>query len=176
MNMELCRRLGLEKDNYSVSIPLGATINMAGAAVTITVMAMAAAASLGITVDPVMAFILSVLAAISACGASGVAGGSLLLIPLACSLFGIGNDVAMQMVAIGFIIGVIQDSMETAINSPSDVIFTATAEYRAMAKKGLTFKMGRDASGPEPQNAIGATNFDEPSQKAEQEALQDENQ
>ena len=176
VNMELCRRLGLEKDNYSVSIPLGATINMAGAAVTITVMAMAAAASLGITVDPVMAFILSVLAAISACGASGVAGGSLLLIPLACSLFGIGNDVAMQMVAIGFIIGVIQDSMETAINSSSDVIFTATAEYRAMAKKGLTFKMGRDASGPEPQNALGATSFDEPSQKAEQEALQDENQ
>lgn len=176
VNMELCRRLGLEKDNYSVSIPLGATINMAGAAVTITVMAMAAAASLGISVDPVMAFILSVLAAISACGASGVAGGSLLLIPLACSLFGIGNDVAMQMVAIGFIIGVIQDSMETAINSSSDVIFTATAEYRAMEKKGLTFKMGRDASGPEPQNALGATNFDEPSQKAEQEAFQNENQ
>lgn len=161
VNMELCRRLGLEKDNYSVSIPLGATINMAGAAVTITVMTMCAAASLGITVDPVMAFLLSVLSAIAACGASGVAGGSLLLIPLACSLFGIGNDVAMQMVAIGFIIGVVQDSMETAINSSSDVIFTATAEYRAMEKKGLAFEMGKDASGPEPQNAVDATNFDE---------------
>lgn len=161
VNMELCRRLGLEKDNYSVSIPLGATINMAGAAVTITVMTMCAAASLGLSVDPVMAFLLSVLSAVAACGASGVAGGSLLLIPLACSLFGIGNDVAMQMVAIGFIIGVVQDSMETAINSSSDVIFTATAEYRAMKKKGLPFEMGKDASGPEPANAIGATNFDE---------------
>ena len=159
VNMELCRRLGLEKDNYSVSIPLGATINMAGAAVTITVMTMCAAASLGMTVDPVMAFLLSVLSAVAACGASGVAGGSLLLIPLACSLFGISNDVAMQMVAIGFIIGVVQDSMETAVNSSSDVIFTATAEYRAMKKKGLPFEMGKDASGPEPQNALGATNF-----------------
>lgn len=159
VNMELCRRLGLEKDNYSVSIPLGATINMAGAAVTITVMTMCAAASLGMSVDPVMAFLLSVLSAVAACGASGVAGGSLLLIPLACSLFGIGNDVAMQMVAIGFIIGVVQDSMETAVNSSSDVIFTATAEYRAMKKKGLPFEMGKDASGPEPQNALGATNF-----------------
>lgn len=159
VNMELCRRLGLEKDNYSVSIPLGATINMAGAAVTITVMTMAAAYSLGLSVDPVMAFVLSVLAAVSACGASGVAGGSLLLIPLACSLFGISNDVAMQIVAIGFIISVIQDSMETAVNSSSDVIFTATAEYRAMEKKGIPFQMGKDASGPQPTNAQGATDL-----------------
>jgi serine/threonine transporter len=159
VNMELCRRLGLEKDNYSVSIPLGATINMAGAAVTITVMTMCAAASLGLSIEPFMAVVLCVLAAVSACGASGVAGGSLLLIPLACSLFGISNDVAMQMVAIGFVIGVIQDSMETAINSSSDVIFTAAAEYRAMGKKGLSFEMGKDASGPEPENAVGSTNF-----------------
>ncbi|MEG1830180.1 MAG: serine/threonine transporter SstT [Raoultibacter sp.] len=136
VNMELCRKLGLDKDNYSVSIPLGATINMAGAAVTITVMTMAAAHTLGIAVDFPSAVILSVLAAVSACGASGVAGGSLLLIPLACSLFGIPNDVAMQVVAIGFIIGVIQDSCETALNSSSDVLFTATAEYRTWKKQG----------------------------------------
>ena len=145
VNMELCRKLGLDKDNYSVSIPLGATINMAGAAVTVTVMAMAAAHTLGVSVDPVTAVVLSALAAASACGASGVAGGSLLLIPLACSLFGIGNDVAMQVVAIGFIIGVVQDSCETALNSSSDVLFTATAEYRAWRREGRDFRLGRDA-------------------------------
>ena len=140
VNMELCRKLGLDKDNYSVSIPLGATINMAGAAVTIAVMTMAAAHTLDISVDPITAVILCVLAAVSACGASGVAGGSLLLIPLACSLFGIGNDVAMQVVAIGFI----QDSCETALNSSSDVLFTATAEYRRMNADGEDFKLGKD--------------------------------
>ncbi|WP_251212340.1 serine/threonine transporter SstT [Adlercreutzia murintestinalis] len=145
INMELCRKLGLNKDNYSVSIPLGATINMAGAAVTITVMTMAAAHTVGLTVDPLTAIILCVLAAVSACGASGVAGGSLLLIPLACSLFGMDTTVAMEVVAIGFIIGVVQDSCETALNSSSDVLFTATAEYRAMAKAGKSYRMGKDA-------------------------------
>ncbi len=142
VNMELCRKLGLDKDNYSVSIPLGATINMAGAAVTISVMAMMAAHTMGIAIDLPTAVILSVLAAVSACGASGVAGGSLLLIPLACSLFGIGNDVAMQVVGIGFIIGVIQDSCETALNSSSDVLFTATAEYREWRKQGKEVTFG----------------------------------
>lgn len=142
VNMELCRKLGLDKDNYSVSIPLGATINMAGAAVTIAVMTMAAANTLGIAVDLPTAVILCVLAAVSACGASGVAGGSLLLIPLACSLFGIGNDIAMQVVAIGFIIGVIQDSCETGLNSSSDVLFTATAEYREWRKQGKEVTFG----------------------------------
>ena len=142
VNMELCRKLGLDKDNSSVSIPLGATINMAGAAVTIAVMTMAAANTLGIAVDLPTAVILCVLAAVSACGASGVAGGSLLLIPLACSLFGIGNDIAMQVVAIGFIIGVIQDSCETGLNSSSDVLFTATAEYRTWNKEGRSYKAG----------------------------------
>ena len=136
VNMELCRKLKLDKDIYSVSIPLGATINMGGAAVTITVMAMAASNTLGIAVDLPTAVILSVLAAVSACGASGVAGGSLMLIPLACSLFGIGNDIAMQVVAVGFIIGVIQDSCETALNSSTDVLFTAAAEYRERRKNG----------------------------------------
>ena len=136
VNMELCRKLKLDKDVYSVSIPLGATINMGGAAVTITVMAMAASHTLGIPVDLPTAVILSVLAAVSACGASGVAGGSLMLIPLACSLFGIGNDIAMQVVAVGFIIGVIQDSCETALNSSTDVLFTAAAEYRERRKNG----------------------------------------
>ncbi len=136
VNMELCRKLKLDKDVYSVSIPLGATINMGGAAVTITVMAMAASHTLGISVDLPTAVILSVLAAVSACGASGVAGGSLMLIPLACSLFGIGNDIAMQVVAVGFIIGVIQDSCETALNSSTDVLFTAAAEYRERRKNG----------------------------------------
>ncbi|MCW8833205.1 MAG: serine/threonine transporter SstT, partial [Colwellia sp.] len=117
VNMELCRRLELHEDTYSISIPLGATINMAGAAITITVLTLAAAHSLHIEVDFSTAILLSVVASISACGASGVAGGSLLLIPLACSLFGINNDIAMQVVAIGFIIGVIQDSAETALNS-----------------------------------------------------------
>lgn len=142
VNMQLCRRLGLDKDNYSVSIPLGATINMAGAAVTISVMAMCAAHTMGIAIDIPTAVILSVLSAVSAAGASGVAGGSLLLIPLACSLFGISNDIAMQVVAIGLIIGVIQDSCETALNSSSDVLFTATSEYREWAREGRTFTMG----------------------------------
>ena len=145
VNMELCRKLGLDKDNYSVSIPLGATINMAGAAVTISVMAMAAAHTMGVSIDLPTAVILSALAAVSACGASGVAGGSLLLIPLACSLFGIGNDVAMQVVAIGFIIGVVQDSCETALNSSSDVLFTATSEYREWRKAGKEITFGEDA-------------------------------
>lgn len=136
MNMALCERLGLNKDNYSVSIPLGATINMDGAAITITVMTLATANTLGITVDLPTAVILSVLATTSACGASGVAGGSLLLIPLACSLFGISNDIAMQTVGVGFIIGVIQDSVETALNSSSDVVMTATAELYQRRKAG----------------------------------------
>lgn len=125
VNMALCEKLGLPKDTYAVSIPLGATINMAGAAITITVLAMAAVHTLGIEVDLATALLLSVVATISACGASGVAGGSLLLIPLACSLFGISNDIAMQVVAVGFIIGVLQDSAETALNSSTDVLFTA---------------------------------------------------
>lgn len=128
VNMALCRKLGLHEDTYSVSIPLGATINMAGAAITITILALAAAHTQGIQVDFGMALLLSLVATISACGASGVAGGSLLLIPLACSLFGIDNDVAMQVVAVGFIIGVIQDSCETALNSSTDVLFTAAAD------------------------------------------------
>lgn len=130
VNMALCEKLGLDKDTYSVSIPLGATINMAGAAVTISVLSLAAVHTLGIAVDIPTAIILSVLSAVSACGASGVAGGSLLLIPLACSLFGIPNDVAMQVVGVGFIVGVIQDSAETALNSSTDVLFTAAAEFR----------------------------------------------
>ncbi|HBT94855.1 MAG TPA: serine/threonine transporter SstT [Coriobacteriia bacterium] len=142
VNMELCRKLGLNKDTYSVSIPLGATINMAGAAVTIAVMSMAAVYTLGITVDPVSAILLCVLAAVSACGASGVPGGSLLLIPLACSLFGVSNDIAMQVVSVGLIIGVIQDSCETAINSSSDALFTATAEYRIWKRGGKEFTPG----------------------------------
>ena len=136
INMQLCERLGLEKDFYSVSIPLGATINMDGAAVTITVMTLAVCNTMGIAVDIPTAILLSVLATLGACGASGVAGGSLLLIPLACSLFGINNDVAMQAVAVGFIIGVIQDSVETALNSSGDVLFTATAEYHDRMKAG----------------------------------------
>jgi serine/threonine transporter len=127
VNMQLCERLGLHKDTYSVSIPLGATINMGGAAITITVLTLAAVNTLGIVVDVPTAILLSLLAAICACGASGVAGGSLLLIPLACSLFGISNDLAMQVVAVGFIIGVVQDSTETALNSSTDVLFTAAS-------------------------------------------------
>jgi serine/threonine transporter len=129
VNMALCKKLNLHEDTYSVSIPLGATINMAGAAITITVLSLAAAHSLNITIDFGTALLLAVVASISACGASGVAGGSLLLIPLACSLFGINNDVAMQVVAIGFIIGVIQDSAETALNSSTDVVFSAAASH-----------------------------------------------
>ncbi|ARU89205.1 serine/threonine transporter SstT [Pseudomonas sp. M30-35] len=127
VNLQLCQRLGLHEETYSVSIPLGATINMAGAAITITVLTLAAVHTLGITIDLPTAILLSLLASISACGASGVAGGSLLLIPLACSLFGIPNDVAMQVVAVGFIIGIVQDSAETALNSSTDALFTAAA-------------------------------------------------
>ncbi|MBQ0066369.1 MAG: serine/threonine transporter SstT [Firmicutes bacterium] len=136
VNMELCKKLGLDEDNYSVSIPLGSAINMDGAAITITIMTLAAANTLGIHVDIPTAIILSILSAISACGASGIAGGSLLLIPVACSLFGIPNDIAMQVVGVGFIIGVIQDSCETALNSSSDVLLTATAEFMQWRKKG----------------------------------------
>ena len=136
VNMTLCDDLGLDRDTYSVSIPLGATINMAGAAVTISVLTLAAVNTLGIPVDFGTALILSILAAVSACGASGVAGGSLLLIPLAASLFGIPNDVAMQVVGVGFIIGVLQDSFETALNSSTDVLFTATAEFAKRRKEG----------------------------------------
>jgi serine/threonine transporter len=125
VNLALCERLDLEKDTYALSIPLGATINMGGAAITITVLTLAATHTLGIDVDLVTAMLLSVVAALSACGASGVAGGSLLLIPLSCSLFGISNDVAMQVVAVGFVISVLQDSAETALNSSTDVVFTA---------------------------------------------------
>ncbi|WP_024301361.1 serine/threonine transporter SstT [Pseudogulbenkiania sp. MAI-1] len=127
VNMNLCKKLGLNEDTYSVSIPLGATINMAGAAITISVLSLAAVHTLGIAVDLPTALLLSVVSTIAACGASGVAGGSLLLIPMACSLFGISNDVAMQVVAVGFIIGVVQDSAETALNSSTDVLFTAAA-------------------------------------------------
>ena len=127
VNLQLCQRLGLHEETYSVSIPLGATINMAGAAITISVLTLAAVHTLGIAVDLPTALLLSLLAAVSACGASGVAGGSLLLIPLACSLFGIPNEVAMQVVAVGFIIGIVQDSAETALNSSTDALFTAAA-------------------------------------------------
>ena len=143
VNMELCEKLELDEDCYSVSIPLGSTINMAGASVTITVMALAAVHTLGISVDIPTAIILSILAAASACGASGVAGGSLLLIPLACSLFGIPNDVAMQVVGVGFIIGVVQDSCETALNSSSDVLFAAAAEYRKWRLEGREITYGK---------------------------------
>ena len=144
VNMQLCKNLKLHEDTYSVSIPLGATINMGGAAITITVMTLAAVNTLGIQVDIATALILSVVAAVSACGASGVAGGSLLLIPLACSLFGIPNEVAMQVVAVGFIIGVIQDSVETALNSSTDVVFTATACIAAK-QNGSTVVSGQKA-------------------------------
>lgn len=136
VNMALCEQLGLDRDMYSVSIPLGSTINMNGAAVTISVMTMACANTLGIHVDIPSAIVLCILSALAACGSSGVAGGSLLLIPMACSLFGISNEIAMQVVAIGFIIGVVQDSLETALNSSGDVLWTATAEYRSWKKNG----------------------------------------
>ena len=135
VNMKLCKDLGLDSDTYSVSIPLGATINMGGAAITISVLALAAAHTLGIIVDIGTAIILSVLSAVSACGASGVAGGSLLLVPLACSLFGIPNEIAMQVVGVGFIVGVIQDSAETALNSSTDVLYTAVAEFGKRRKQ-----------------------------------------
>ena len=134
VNMKLCEDLGLNKDTYSVSIPPGATINMAGAAITINVLTLAAVNTLGISVDFPTAFLLSVISAVSACGASGVAGGSLLLIPVACSLFGISNDIAMQVVGVGFIVGVVQDSCETALNSSTDVLFTAVAEKSVWGK------------------------------------------
>jgi len=136
VNMSLCEKLGLDREHYSVAIPLGATINMDGAAITITIMSLAAAFSQGIEVNIVFAILLSFVATLGACGASGVAGGSLLLIPMACSLLGIGQDIAMQVVGVGFIIGVVQDSLETAINSAGDVIFCATAEFREWQKKG----------------------------------------
>lgn len=139
VNMKLCESLGLDKDFYSVSIPLGSTVNMDGAAVTITVMSLAAANTLGMDIPFGLAIVLSIVSTLGAAGTSGVAGGSLLLVPMACSLMGIGNDIAMEVVAVGFIIGVIQDSVETALNSSGDVIFTATAEYydrmKAQAKK-----------------------------------------
>ena len=135
VNMKLCDELGLDKDFYSVSIPLGSTINMDGAAVVITIMSLTAANTLGITVPLPIAIILSIISTLGACGTSGVAGGSLLLIPMACSLLGIGQDISMQVVAVGFIIGVIQDSLETALNSSGDVIFTATAEFYERSKR-----------------------------------------
>ena len=127
--MDLCKRLGLDEEFYSVSIPLGSTVNMNGAAVTITVLSLAVAHTVGVEVSFASALFLSLIATLGACGASGVAGGSLLLVPMACSFFGIGNDIAMQAVAVGFIIGVVQDSVETALNSSSDAFFTAVAEF-----------------------------------------------
>ena len=136
VNMSLCKRLGLNEDVYSISIPLGATINMSGAAITIAVLSLAAAHTLGVAVDLPTALLLCIVSTLGACGASGVAGGSLLLIPVACSSFGIGNDIAMQVVGVGFIIGVLQDACETALNSSTDVLFTATAEFAQRAKEG----------------------------------------
>ena len=137
INMDLCRNLGLDEEFYSVSIPLGSTINMNGAAVTITVLSLAVAHTVGVEVGFVSALFLSLVATLGACGASGVAGGSLLLVPMACSFFGIGNDIAMQAVAVGFIIGVVQDSVETMLNSSGDAFFTAVAEFHDRRKKGL---------------------------------------
>ena len=136
VNMKLCEKLGLDEDMYSVSIPLGATINMNGAAVTITVMSIATAHTMGVNVDVPSAILLSLLATFGAAGASGVAGGSLMLVPMACSLFGIGNDVAMKAVGVGFMLGVLNDSVETMINSSGDVLFAASAEFRALKKNG----------------------------------------
>jgi serine/threonine transporter len=136
VNMELCKELGLDENLYSVSIPLGSTINMDGAAVTITIFSLVAAFSAGVKVTVPMAIFLSIVATFSACGTSGVAGGSLMLVPLGCSLFGISGDVAMQLVGVGFIISVIQDSLETALYSSGDVLFTATAEFKDWQKQG----------------------------------------
>ena len=136
VNMRLCERLGLDKDFYSISIPLGATINMEGAAITITIMTLAVCHTLGITVDLPTTIVLCIISTLAAAGSSGVAGGSLLLIPMACSLFGIPADISMQAIAVGFIIGVIQDSCETALNSSGDALFSATAEYHDRAKAG----------------------------------------
>ena len=134
--MSLCKRLGLDESVYSVSIPLGATINMAGAAITIAVLSLATAYTLGISVDMPTALLLCLISTVGACGASGVAGGSLLLIPVACSSFGISSDISMQVVGVGFIIGVLQDSCETALNSSSDVLFSATAEFSKRRENG----------------------------------------
>lgn len=136
VNLNLCKRLGLNPDTYTISIPLGATINMAGASITISVLALAAAHTLGVAVDLPTALLLCIVSTVGACGASGVAGGSLLLIPVACASFGLGNDIAMQVVGVGFIISIIEDACETALNSSSDVLFTATAEYASRARKG----------------------------------------
>ena len=135
VNMNLCRRMGVDEDFYSVSIPLGSTINMNGAAITITVMTMATCHTLGIVPSLGSALLLSIIATFAACGASGVAGGSLLLIPMACSLFGISNDIAMQVVAVGFIIGMIQDSFETALNSSGDAFFTIATDMQERIKQ-----------------------------------------
>lgn len=171
INMKLCQDLGLNRDNYSVSIPLGATVNMGGASVTIAVMTMATCHLLGISVDFPTAVILSVLAAIGACGCSGVAGGSLLLIPMACSLFGISNDIAMQVVGVGMIIGVIQDACETALNSSSDAMFTATAEYMLRRKKGIPFYPGKNA--PLPKEEIEEDALSEAQTTAEHTWIED---
>lgn len=136
VNLSLCKRLGLNPDTYTISIPLGATINMAGASITISVLALAAANTLGIQVDLLTALLLCLISTVGACRASGVAGGSLLLIPVACASFGISNDLAMQVVGVGFIISVLEDACETALNSSSDVLFTATAEFAERAKRG----------------------------------------
>ena len=136
VNLSLCKRLGLNPDTYTISIPLGATINMAGASITISVLALAAANTLGIQVDLLTALLLCLISTVGACGASGVAGGSLLLIPVACASFGISNDLAMQVVGVGFIISVLEDACETALNSSSDVLFTATAEFAERTKRG----------------------------------------
>ena len=136
VNLSLCKRLGLDPDTYTISIPLGATINMSGASITISVLALAAAHTLGLTIDLPTAFLLCIVSAISACGTSGVAGGSLLLIPVACASFGIGNDISMQVVGVGFIISVLEDACETALNSSSDVLFTAAAEFGERRKNG----------------------------------------
>jgi len=136
VNMQLCERLGLDRDFFSISIPLGSTINMEGAAITITVMTLAVCHTLGISVPLPVTIVLCIISTVGACGASGVAGGSLLLIPMACSLFGISPDVSMQAVGVGFIIGVIQDSCETALNSAGDALFSATAEYHDRMKNG----------------------------------------
>lgn len=136
VNLSLCKRLGLNPDTYTISIPLGATINMAGASITISVLSLAAAHTLGIQVDLLTALLLCIISTVGACGASGVAGGSLLLIPVACASFGISNDIAMQVVGVGFIISVLEDACETALNSSSDVLFTATAEFAQRAKDG----------------------------------------
>ena len=136
VNLSLCKRLGLNPDTFTISIPLGATINMAGASITISVLALAAAHTLGIEVDMATALLLCIVSTVGACGASGVAGGSLLLIPVACASFGIGNDISMQVVGVGFIISVLEDACETALNSSSDVLFTATAEFAERRKNG----------------------------------------